>query len=682
MKTISKKITTNTRVIKDLFTKYKDTFQAFRELINNSIQADAKVININIEYEDKILVKAPIKSIEISDNGYGVPLCEFDNRILEIGTTVKQKGQGIGRFSALQIGDLMHIESVSFDNEKKEFSRTFFSLDSTDLKNAHFEETEFKVDYEFLGNKSSNTYYKVKIENLHHNKQETISKKNVLVDNFLPNHINQAVFENYPDEIFNSKVTFKINNVLLKRDDFVIGSPTSKRTKYIDKKGVENEMSFYFYNIKSQMNKVKVFFQIENSGIKTVAHEYTYSSDWYTPDLGTWYIYIESPIFDSDLFRNIDIESLGEEEIKNLKDHTKDTINNFFQAKNKRFDKFIKDLEKDKYYPYKSYPPSSKSQEVLFKKVAYLLEDEHQLIKKDDKIRDFVYPLLDKAITNGYLEDIFKKVLNLSEEGIEKFHLLLEKTDLADLVHFASQVSEKLEFLTFLHELTYGDISKVLKERSQLHKIIEKQLWIFGENYNSAPKLWSDKMIGNTLTKIRNEYFNYEPSDQDKNLIPLTDGNLNDITDLFFYNEKITDNGEREIMIVELKSPKCSISEKELNQINRYAFTVEENSGLPADKVRYKLILISSKLTKYAKSQLNSRRATFPDNPFLYDKKTEKNIEVYVMEWSELIEQNKRKLGYLSSHLKVMDKTVAHKFEKEYPELIDEKISAQLRLVK
>ncbi|MEY4538254.1 MAG: hypothetical protein RLZZ306_11, partial [Bacteroidota bacterium] len=348
----------------------------------------------------------------------------------------------------------------------------------------------------------------------------------------------------------------------------------------------------------------------------------------------------------------------------------------------KRFEKFLNSLENDKYYPYKEELPASKSQEILFKKVAYLLEDEHRLIQKDDKIRNFLYPLLDKAIGNGNIEYIFSKILKLSDDSIDKFHNLLERTDLESVVHFASKVAEKLEFLDFLHELTYGEISKHIKERSQLHKIVENELWLFGENYNGTPNLWSDKKIGNILNEIRNDYFNYEPSEEDKNLIPVSGEGLNDITDLFFFNEKVTDNNEREIMIVELKSPKCAISEKEINQINRYAFTIEENAGLPNDKVKYKLILISSNLTKYAKSQVKSKRLLFPDNPFLFDRKTEKNIEVYVIEWAEIIEQNKRKLGYLSSQLSIKDKSVKIKFEDEYSKLIDEKISAQLRLVK
>ena len=70
--------------------------------------------------------------------------------------------------------------------------------------------------------------------------------------------------------------------------------------------------------------------------------------------------------------------------------------------------------------------------------------------------------------------------------------------------------------MEFLHELTYGEISKHLKERSQLHKIVENELWLFGENYNGTPKLWSDKKIGNILVELRDKYFNYEPTEEEE----------------------------------------------------------------------------------------------------------------------------------------------------------------------
>ncbi|WP_395075854.1 ATP-binding protein [Flavobacterium sp.] len=679
MKTTSEKITTNTRVIKSHFTKYGDTFKAFKELINNSIQANSKNIRIEIKYNDLLTCKSSIEKITIIDDGHGVSKNNFKNTILEIGTNVKEKGQGIGRFSSFQIGELMKIDTLAFDEKENKFSRVLFGIDTTDLEDISLENVDLKVDYEYLDGKNHNSYYKVEIENLHHNIQTKLLSKNKITSNFLESNIAQSLFENFPYEIFNNNVSFFVNGNKLEKENFVIEKPSIKKITYTDKKGTDHLINFYFYNIKSSLKKVKVFFQTDNAGVKSVAHEYTYSSDWYTPDLGTWFIYVDSDFFDLDLFRNLDLETLGEEEIKKLKNEIKDTINEFFKNRNQKFEKFIINLENDKFYPYKERKPASTSQEVVFKKIAYLLEDEHHLIKEDNKIRNFLYPLLNKAISDGNIEYLFSKILKLSDENLIKFNSLLQKTDLEDVIQFASQVSEKLEFLNFLHELTYGEISKVLKERSQLHKIIENELWVFGENYNGTPHLWSDKKIGNILNQLHDTFLNYEPTKEDENLIE--ENNLDDITDLFFYNEKITDSDEREIMVVELKSPKCAIGLKEINQIDRYAFTLEQHSALPAEKVKYKLILISSKLNAYAKSKVKSQREIYKETPFLFDKKTDKNIEVYVMTWSEIIELNKRKLGYLHKQLTIKDKSVKEKFEEEYPELIDEKVHAQLRIV-
>lgn len=188
------------------------------------------------------------------------------------------------------------------------------------------------------------------------------------------------------------------------------------------------------------------------------------------------------------------------------------------------------------------------------------------------------------------------------------------------------------------------------------------------------------------MDEIRDKYLAYEPSEEAGNIIDDVEGQpgLNDITDLFFYNEKVLDNGKREYMVVELKAPKCKLSQKELNQIDRYAFTIEDYPSLPNENVVYKLILISTDVTRFAKSKLSSARASHPNHPFLYDLKEDggKHIEVYVMTWSEIIEANKRKLSYLANGLKTLDEDVKEKFEREYPQILNEKVSSTLRKTK
>lgn len=48
---------TNSRIIKDLLTQYRNTFYAFCELINNSIQTKANKIDITIDYAKSDLTK-------------------------------------------------------------------------------------------------------------------------------------------------------------------------------------------------------------------------------------------------------------------------------------------------------------------------------------------------------------------------------------------------------------------------------------------------------------------------------------------------------------------------------------------------------------------------------------------------------------------------------------------------
>lgn len=47
---MNRKLTTNSRLVNELFANYISTFTAFCELLNNSIQAKSKNIWIDIDY--------------------------------------------------------------------------------------------------------------------------------------------------------------------------------------------------------------------------------------------------------------------------------------------------------------------------------------------------------------------------------------------------------------------------------------------------------------------------------------------------------------------------------------------------------------------------------------------------------------------------------------------------------
>ncbi len=362
---------TNSRVIKDFLTHYKNTFYAFCELLNNSIQANSTVVDIKIEYATKELTKAPIKSITVKDNGNGVSLSDFDKKILEIGTDVKKGGQGVGRFAALQIGCNIEIETVAYDDDLKKYYKVKLPINSSLFENRKLVDMKFPVTEEILTGKH-NSYYQVSIKGLHHNQHTKTDRKNVIAKELLEENIRLSLFERYPYEIFNETVKFSLNKKKLTKSEFAYDTPVLKAVTFTDVKGNEHPISFQFYKVKLNDNKAKVFFQVNNNGLKTVVNTYTYSSEWFTQEMGSWFIYIDSPLFSWDLFKNIDMDELGDEGIDKLKSFAKDIITDFFISINKNFETFTHKL-RDSYPVYfDDKNAASETQKIVFEQFAYI----------------------------------------------------------------------------------------------------------------------------------------------------------------------------------------------------------------------------------------------------------------------------------------------------------------------
>lgn len=75
---MNRKLTTNSRLVNELFANYISTFTAFCELLNNSIQAKSKNIWIDIDYTlETEIHPLLIKKISVKDDGNGVHMSDI-----------------------------------------------------------------------------------------------------------------------------------------------------------------------------------------------------------------------------------------------------------------------------------------------------------------------------------------------------------------------------------------------------------------------------------------------------------------------------------------------------------------------------------------------------------------------------------------------------------------------------
>lgn len=145
------------------------------------------------------------------------------------------------------------------------------------------------------------------------------------------------------------------------------------------------------------------------------------------------------------------------------------------------------------------------------------------------------------------------------------------------------------------------------------------------------------------------------------------------------YNERILDHKKREVFIVELKAPRVKISPKEIGQVMKYTREIEKVGSL-TNNINYKILLISTDINSDAQFDLTGRQKT-EDNPYFYFRNDKRNIEIWIMKWSDLIENVKRKLKYMSAILEVKDIDVQDKASKDFADIDFGRISSTLKKV-
>jgi len=147
----------------------------------------------------------------------------------------------------------------------------------------------------------------------------------------------------------------------------------------------------------------------------------------------------------------------------------------------------VEEWREEEVYPYTENPtdPVGQAEQALFNYVAVTASDAVNRID-DQQAKALSLRAIRVAVERdpSSIEFIFQEVLKLPAEKIEEFRELLERTSLPVLVDAMRLVTGRLEFLAGLEMLLFdpGHAPKVL-ERAHLHKMIESEPWLFGEEF-------------------------------------------------------------------------------------------------------------------------------------------------------------------------------------------------------
>jgi hypothetical protein len=261
----------------------------------------------------------------------------------------------------------------------------------------------------------------------------------------------------------------------------------------------------------------------------------------------------------------------------------------------------------------------------------------------DTKSRKFTFRLLAQAVRENpdSVQEIIGEVLGLKKDAQDELAELLRKTPLSAIISSAKIVANRLDFLVGLETLLFDtENKKRLLERDQLHKILEKEAWLFHEEFGLAG---SEQRLEEVLQK---HLAMLGKREDDTTPVKLPDGKTGRI-DLMLQKVVQPRTGQYDYLIVELKRPKKKIDSEVLSQIESYAIAVASDERFRGVPATWTFVAVSDELDDFAKRKANQRG--WPKGKVFDD--AELNITVWVKEWAEVINDARARLGFVNKQL-------------------------------
>lgn len=604
--------------------------QAVAELIWNAADADATRIDLEIEADD-----VAMRSVTVRDNGHGIPHADVEALFGKLGGSWKGHGsrskikgrilhgkEGKGRFRALALGRVADW-TVRYRQDGKLLGYRISVIrdDLVDVRVTEPAEVEpaLGTGVEVRVSELDRTYRSLEPENA----VQPLSEVFAL---YLTDYADVGIFVEGerldPTKLIASRERFELSPIVEDGKEYPaeveIIQWTSASERWLFLCGPEG---FPFHRV---------------------------SPRFHTPGF-QFSAYLKSAFIDALQERGLlDLAEMSAP-LQVAHDEASDRIKAYFRAKEvEAAQSEIERWKADEIYPYRSEPLTNveKAERQVFDIVALNVNKHlHDFAEQSRRTKAFQLRMLRQAIERGpdELQHILTEVLDLPERTQKELSKLLEEADLANVISASRLVADRLKFVHGLEAVLFDpDSKKLLKERSQLHRMIaENNTWIFGEEFNLTV---DDQSLTEVLRKHRGLIGEETVIDQPVRRI---DGKVG-IVDLML-SRSVPQNhaDEREHLVVELKRPSVKVGADEITQVKKYAFTVADDERFRHLKTRWSFWVLSNDLDAFARVETRqkgkARGQVFQSE--------DGSIEVWVKTWAEVLAECKSRMKFVQEHL-------------------------------
>jgi hypothetical protein len=264
----------------------------------------------------------------------------------------------------------------------------------------------------------------------------------------------------------------------------------------------------------------------------------------------------------------------------------------------------------------------------------------------DAKQKRFTFRLLKEALSNnpGSLQEIFLAVLDLPKEKADDLAKLLHETSLEAILNASKMIAGRLAFLAGLRALVFEpDLKKVVRERTQLHRLVAEHTWIFGEEFNiSADDEELTTVLKRHIDPAKLELLGSDPV--------LREDGSKGVLDLMLSRSVPQNNAaKREHLVVELKRPSVPVNQEGVGQIKSYAEAIAQDARFRDTDTRWVFWVLSTDLQTSVRRDANQEGLP----PGLLSRPQGEAYSIWTKTWGEIIQENEARLKFVQDRLQL-----------------------------
>lgn len=614
--------------------------EALSEIIWNGLDADASRVDVSLSHNE-----LGLSGITVSDDGHGIPRAEASTLFTRLGGSWKERGgftktkhrmlhgaEGRGRFKAFALGRVVDW-LVTYRNDAGELMRYEISMIEEKIR-------EVRITDETPAPDATRPGVVVTVSELHRDFRSLEPDQSV--------QELSEIFALYLKDYRDVKIAIEGAAI---DPAASIASSCSLPLQQIQDEETLYPAELEIIEWRSTTKRALYLCNPQGFPLSQIATRFHVGSFYFSA-------YLKSPFIvrlDQDAAlqtaeMNPYLAATIEEAQQKIKDYFRDRSAEQARA-------VVDEWKSENIYPYEgeATTPIEQVERKVFDIVAVSV---HEYLPDfpatPSKTRALHLRMLRSAIERSPedLQIILREVIQLPQRKQEELAKLLREASLSVIISAAKVIADRLKFLSALESIVFDpEMKKRLKERSQLHKILADNTWIFGEEFNLSV---NDKSLTEVLRQHRAILGDEIVIDEPVKHISKSRG----IVDLMLSRALRRHRAdELEHLVVELKAPKVKIGVKEITQTEEYAISVAKDSRFrTADGVRWNFWVLSDEVDEYGEFRLK------PGG--ILEQKG--NITISIKTWAQIIQENKGRLQFFQEKLEYQaDQGTALKFLQE-----------------